>query len=207
MFTSKSLRILVGVLLVLGFAVLLVFSYGGELARDIVLSHQTLVPHPTARLLNAKCTNHYLLVSTCSVEYDDPAVAKPADKIQVKSELSYLMFGSIRGERVVLMRPVNSRVVTSSTGILHLTNRIVTLLILAGFCVVMPLLTAFKLFTRGAGTPADADRSLTADPMDAAIAKRMLAQAPPPASASMAPPAYQSGAPGRAAFGQRRFSR
>jgi hypothetical protein len=201
---SNSFRALLGGLIMLAFAVILVVSYGGELTRDFGLSRENLVPHPTARVVKAKCDVWYLLVSACTVEYDDPATTKPADKIQVKPELSYLMLGSVGGERVMLMRPANGgQVVTSNTGIDHLTNRMMTLLILAGFCVIVPIWVAIKVLSGGSEPAAASDRSLTSDSVDAAIAKRQLAQDAP----AFAPPAYRPATEARPSFGQRRLSR
>jgi hypothetical protein len=126
-----SIRMVFGGLLLLGGMVAMTMVFGGDLVHDVALRDEAMAPHPTARVIDAK--NYYLLVSACSVEYEDLAAAKPLDKLRARTEFNYLMFGSVHGERVVLMRPAKGeQIVTCSTGMAHLGNRIVTLLVLAG---------------------------------------------------------------------------
>ena len=145
-----SIRMVFGGLLLLGGMVAMTMVFGGDLARDVALRDEVMAPHPTARVIEAKCKNYYLLVSACSVEYEDLAAAKPLDRLRARTELNYLMFGSIRGERVVLMRPAKGeQIVTSSTGMAHLGNRIVTMLVLAGLYLFIPVAVLVKLSTSG----------------------------------------------------------
>ena len=111
-----SLRVVIGFLLFFaGVAALLSMTYGGDLLRDVSLRGQALEMHPTARVVSAKCTRYYFTVSACNTEYENLAPGQPSvTNFQPKHELRFLVFGSVAGERVMMMRPRPSR--TSESG-------------------------------------------------------------------------------------------
>src|ERR1700687_988624 len=102
----RSARLICVFLFCFGCAPFLVIHYAADLARDIGISGDTLSPHPDGRVLSAKCTRWNLIVSDCSVEYDERVPARvPVTKLEAIHTLNFLMFGSAAGEQVVLMRP------------------------------------------------------------------------------------------------------
>lgn len=210
-------RIISVVLICLCFGLFLAMQYGVDLVRDIGISRDTLSPYQTGRVLSAKCTRYNLIVSVCSVEYDDRlSSTAPATKFEAIHTLNYLMGGSVAGEQVALMcSTAHPNVVTSAVGMNHLANRIFTLLLLLAIFFGTPLIIAFKLATGrmsvGGGVPAPAAAPGNSHAIDAEIARQLAARGQQPApsirpSSTLAPPA--SAGPGPAGtFGRRTLMR
>ena len=173
-----SLHVVIGFLLFFaGVAALLTMTYGGDLLRDISLSGQALEMHPTARVVSAKCTRYYFTVSACNTEYEHRSPGQPpVTNFQPKHEHRFLMFGSVAGERVMMMRPRSqSDAVTTSASMAHLGNRIATLLELLAICLITSIgLVVRYLRERTQGdVREDAPRELPASDVMSAGAQRL----------------------------------
>ena len=95
-----TLQVVVGFLFFFGsVGAFLTMQYGGDLVRDIALRSESLEVHPTARVRRADCTRYYFLMSACKIEYENRPVGQPVTNIQTLQSTSFLVFGSMGGER------------------------------------------------------------------------------------------------------------
>ncbi len=188
-------------------AAFMVLHYGGTLMRDLAMRRETMAPHLSARILSAKCTRYYFLVSACSIEYDDrfvmPATSK---KFKSRPVLNYLVFGSVAGERVRLLHPVSQpNVVTTSAGMAHLGNRAFTFFALVTLCLLIPVGILLKAFGGGRRSSAVAPEPAETVSAEEMIARQIQAQAPN--RSDIAPPRRPPSPVGNAApaatFGRR----
>jgi hypothetical protein len=189
-----------------GLSALMVLHYGGSLMNDFAVRGDRMLPHPTARVISAKCTRYYFAVSACSIEYDDRFVVPTASKkFKPRHELNYLMFGSAAGERVALLQPASRPdIVTTSAGLAHLGNRMVTLFVSAGLCLVAMLALISKAMTRRnkAVAPPMQTAAFDAAKVDDTIARQQMNAVSP---SGFRGPAVQPGSsPG---FGRRGLAR
>jgi hypothetical protein len=195
--------------------VFLVLQYGGELMRDIAFRGEPMQIQTKYRIVDAKCSRYYHLVSACATEYvERDATFVASGKFKDVKKSRFLVFGSVTGERVLLMSPKSRPdVVTTSAAIAHLSNRFWTLLLLAGFAFLLPLAIIVKaLRSRGGGpTRTEAPQMAAGNSagMDEMIARHM--QAKLSGNAGARPPApsrgvYSAGAP-TGSFGRRGLAR
>jgi hypothetical protein len=116
----------------------LTMQYGGDLMRDIALRGQAMEVHPTARVRNADCTRYYFLMSACKIEYENRPAGRPVTNIQTLRSTSFLVFGSLAGERILLLHPrARPDLITTNASMAYVGNRVAALLTLLGFCLVI----------------------------------------------------------------------
>lgn len=208
---KNPVRVIVFGLLFLGASsALLVQYYGGALMNDFAVRGDQMLPHPTARVVSAKCKRYEFLISACSIEYDDRFVVPTRSKtIEAVHTLNYLMFGSAAGERATLLRPASRPdIVTTPTGLAHLNNRAVTLVTLVGLSLLTMLALVGKAMTLSARTtPPQMPATSAGSNSDAARIDQMIARHRPSA---VSPSGYSGSAvqPGSSpGFGRRGLKR
>lgn len=146
-------RVILFALLLGGSAVFLTLHYGGTLINDVAVRSAQMVPHPSARVIAAKCKRYFLLISACRVEYTDRAIPSTPSQPEPRHKLNYLIFGSAAGEGVALLQPLGrSDIVTTSVGMAHLRNRLVALPMLVGLDLVALFTLLSKILLTGRGS-------------------------------------------------------
>lgn len=193
----------------------LVLQYGGGLMRDLALRGEPMQIRMQYRIVSAKCSRYYHLVSACATEYvERDATPAASGKLKDVKTSRFLVFGSVAGERVLLMGPKSRPdAITTSAAMAHLSNRFWTLLVLAGFSFLVPLAIIMKAARRRSGAPVrtEAPQANAGDDMriDDMIARQMQAKAASDARARPLAPSrgvYGVGAPA-ATFGRRGVAR
>ena len=115
-----------------------------DLRRDMALQ-DTFRPDPGIAIESASCRRYLFLVSHCSMHFSwqDGAAGRMA-------ESSLLVgFKSMGGLRVIPVRSaVDPTVVTASVALDHLSNRIWTLTLVPGACLLLGVLMLMKLGRR-----------------------------------------------------------
>jgi hypothetical protein len=179
-----SLRAVIGFGLFFGgIGTLLAMNYGGDLMRDIAIRGEAMEVHPTARVRNADCTRYYctryyLVMSACKIEYETRAPGQPRADIQQLQSTSFMVFGSLAGERIVLLHPRGRpTVITSSANIAYVGNRIAALITLLGTCLVISIgiLARYLRENRVAEVESE-DFSGSGRALDEAMTRRLQAQ-------------------------------
>ena len=192
----------------------LVLQYGGGLMRDIALRGEPMRVQTQYRVVGAKCRRYYHLISACATEYVARNATRAASgKFEDVKKSRFLVFGSVAGERVVLMSPQSQPgIVTTTAAMAHLTNRFWALLVLAGFSFLVPLAIIAKAL-RGRGSArvrAEPPQAFAADSarLDDMIAKHAQAKAGEVKARPLAPSrgTYGAGAPA-GGFGRRGVAR
>jgi|GEM_PF-4270801 len=97
----------------------------------------------------AKCRTRLFIISFCTIRLNPdrlrPARPNPgklqstaASNTTKTTELNYFLLSSLDSEKVIAMRSIGTReVLTTSMGMDHLTNRIVSFIAFAGFMLVV----------------------------------------------------------------------
>jgi hypothetical protein len=125
-----SFRPLVAFALLVVFVLVMVFAEGPGLVRDVLLRNAALVPARDYKIEQAQCVSVWLIVSNCSVSYSAPQQRE-------RQSISFSVFGSLHGERVLLLRTADNRTVTTNVGIAKLANRVTTAIVfLLGFATI-----------------------------------------------------------------------
>jgi hypothetical protein len=178
--TKISLRSAIFFLLFFGaMGAALTLHYGGDLMRDLAIRGQAMEVHPTARVLSADCTRYYLLMSACKIDYDNRAAGQPRANIQEIQSTRFLVFGSMTGERVMMLHP-RSRpdIVTTSSNIENVGNRVLALGVLLGALLLASIGIVMR-YARENGVPNAAESeagSGGARSMDEAMTRHIQAQ-------------------------------
>ena len=138
---GSARKIGIGALVLIGFAVLMAFLFFPDLRRDAALQ-DTFRPDPSVMVERASCSRYLLLVTHCSMHFSwqDGAAGRTA-------ESSFLVgLKSMGGLRVIPVRSgVDPTVVTAAVALEHLPNRIWTLVLAPGACLLLGVLMLMKL--------------------------------------------------------------
>jgi hypothetical protein len=196
-----SLRVVIGFLLFFGgVGTLLTLHYGGDLMRDVAIGGAALEAHPAARVLRADCTRYYHLMSACKIEYENRAAGQSRATIQQLQSTSFLLFGSMAGEKVRLLHP-RSRpdIITTSANMAYLGNRVLALSLLLGICLIASIGLVLRYLREnrasdGAEAEAIAD---SARAMDEAMTRHLQARG------LVRTPTVTGGPSGAGTFGRR----
>lgn len=139
---SSARKIVVGALVLMLLAVVLPLSFFSELRRDAALK-DTFRPDLRARVERASCSRYFFLVTSCSVQ-----LSWPDGNARRTAESSFLVgLKSMGGLRVMPVRSsADATVVTSGIALEHLGNRIWTLMLVSGTCLLLGALMLMKLY-------------------------------------------------------------
>ena len=113
----------------------LIYLLGPPLMSDFGRDAKSLVPARGVAVNEAKCKTYVFVVAFCNVKLTGRQLAGGSQRIE------YLMLGRPGGESVRAMQSPGSgpASVTTSFGMSHLTNRLVSFLVLTGLIGAMAL--------------------------------------------------------------------
>jgi hypothetical protein len=138
---GKARTIRIGALVLIGFAVLMAVLFFPDVRRDAALQ-STFRPDFNVMVERANCSRYVLVVTHCSV-----SVSWQDGAGRSMSNSSFLVgLKGMGGLRVIPVRSVaDPSVVTSAVAVEHLSNRIWTLVLAPGLCLLLGVLMLLKL--------------------------------------------------------------
>ena len=105
--------------------------YGADLLRDFDRRNHAFVPAIDLTIHSAKCTNYWLVITGCSIDYQPSAAGE-------RQSLSYMFLGPTPEKRFQLLRSAEDRgIVVADVGLTHLWNRILCLVIFSAGLVLV----------------------------------------------------------------------
>jgi len=140
--STSARKIIVGALALMLIAVALPLGFLSELRRDAALK-DTFRPDLSVSVERASCSRYLFLVTSCSVQ-----LSWPDANARRTAESSFLVgLKSMGGLRVVPVRSsADSAMVTAGIALEHLSNRIWTLVLVPGTCLLLSVLMLIKLY-------------------------------------------------------------
>jgi hypothetical protein len=138
---ARTRKIVVGMLALVLIAVALPLGFFSELRRDTALQ-DTFRADMSVRVERASCSRYFFLVTSCSVH-----LSWPEGNARRTAESSFLVgLKSMGGLRVMPARSTaDSSVVTTAVALEHVSNRIRTMVLLPGTCLLLGVLMLLKL--------------------------------------------------------------
>lgn len=110
--------------------VFLVWFMGPSVWQDFQTDESKLVPALDYRVTEAKCKSRVFVVTSCDVELTNQVTNEEVD-------FDYFMFGRFGGESVYGLKTIDGETLTTNIGMEYATNRLMTLIVFALFCMAM----------------------------------------------------------------------
>lgn len=99
---------------------------GPRLVNDFSARADHFAPITDMRIAEAKCRSKLFVISFCDIKTEGPAQGE-------KHQLSYLILGSLGGERVSLLRSQeHPQLLTSNIGVDYFWNRVLSFAVFVG---------------------------------------------------------------------------